>query len=137
MTFVLLVVGLLATAAGFVTLGFGISIHAFSLGNTLIVAGTVAVAAGLILIALAAVLGQLRRIVEALNARPASRSGHAAESVVESLSPPTARLTPAAAPMPPMPPKMPEPPRPPRMFEAEPPHLPEPHFPVAAPAASE
>ena len=66
MTIVLLVVGLLATAAGFVTIGFGIPINAFSLGNTLIIAGTIAVATGLILIGLAAVLGQLRRIAEAL-----------------------------------------------------------------------
>jgi hypothetical protein len=138
MTFVLLVVGLLATAAGFVTLGFGISIHAFSLGNTLIVAGTIAVASGLILIGLAAVLGQLRRIAEALNARAMSRGSRADESV-ESLLPQTARLTPAAAPQPPMPPKMPLPPKPPEMHEMEPamPRPPEPRFPAAPPPPSE
>jgi hypothetical protein len=77
MSLVLLAVGLLVTAAGFVTIGFGIPINAFSLGNTLIVAGTIAVSAGLILIGIAAVLGQLRRIAEALRGR-----GLAAESVV-------------------------------------------------------
>ena len=49
MAIVLLAVGLLVTAAGFITIGFGIPINAFSLGNTLIVAGTIAVATGLIL----------------------------------------------------------------------------------------
>jgi hypothetical protein len=70
MTIVLLAVGLLATAAGFVTIGFGIPINAFSLGNTLILAGTIAVACGLILIGLSVAIGQLKRIVEALKAQP-------------------------------------------------------------------
>jgi hypothetical protein len=139
MTLVLLVVGLLATAAGFVTIGFGIPINAFSLGNTLILAGTLSVATGLILIGLAAVLGQLRRIGEALNARAGSYGGRAAESV-EPILPQTARLTPvapqAAMPQPPMPPKMPAPPKPPEMHDPEPqplpPHFAEPRFPAAA-----
>ena len=48
MSVVLFVIGLLVTAAGFVTIGFGIPINAFSLGNTLIISGTVAVCGGLI-----------------------------------------------------------------------------------------
>ena len=64
MTLVLMAVGLLVTAAGLLTIGFGIPINAFSLGNTLIISGTIAAAGGLILIGLAAVLGQLRRIAE-------------------------------------------------------------------------
>ena len=43
MTLVLMAVGLLVAAAGLVTIGFGIPINAFSLGNTLIVSGTIAV----------------------------------------------------------------------------------------------
>ena len=39
MTIVLMAVGLLVAAAGFVAIGFGIPINAFSLGNTLILAG--------------------------------------------------------------------------------------------------
>ena len=70
MAIFLLVIGLLATAAGFVMIGFGIPINAFSLGNTLIISGTIAVASGLILIGLAFILGQLKRIVEALRSQP-------------------------------------------------------------------
>jgi hypothetical protein len=97
MTIVLLAVGLLATAAGFVTIGFGIPINAFSLGNTLIISGTIAVAAGLVLTGIAIAVGQLKRIAEALRAR----GGRPAESV-ETMVPPTARMTPAAAPEPPL-----------------------------------
>ena len=50
MTVVLLIVGLLATAGGFVAIGFGIPNYAFGLGNTLIIAGSVSSATGLILI---------------------------------------------------------------------------------------
>ena len=49
MSFLLLVVGLIVAAIGLVTIGFGIPINAFSLGNTLIISGTIAVACGLIL----------------------------------------------------------------------------------------
>jgi hypothetical protein len=120
MAIVLLIVGLLATAAGLVMIGFGIPINAFSLGNTLIVAGTVGLSAGLVLIGLASVIGQLRRIAEALGTRPLSRSGRPAESV-ETMVPPTARMTPA--PPAPVPPRMPVSPRPPEMRE---PAMPEP-----------
>ena len=142
MAIVLLIVGLLATAAGLVMIGFGIPINAFSLGNTLIIAGTVALSAGLVLIGLASVLGQLRRIAEALSARPLSRSGRPAETV-ETMVPPTARMTPA--PPAPVPSRMPMPPRPPEAREAampEPvqheshvlePRQPRPRIPAAAP----
>lgn len=134
MSIVLFLVGLLATAAGFVTIGFGIPINAFSLGNTLIIAGTVAVAAGLILIGIAAAVGQLRRLTEALAAQPWMRPGRVPESV-EALVPPTMRMTPAAAPSP-TPSQMPPPPRPPETYEPPPaePRQPAPGF---APASSE
>ena len=129
MTIVLLAVGLLATAAGFVTIGFGIPINAFSLGNTLIISGTIAVAAGLILIGIAIAVGQLKRIAEALRAR----GGRPAESV-ETMVPPTARMTPAAAETPlspsaPLPHMAPEPP----LDLYQPPlRAPEPRFPATA-----
>jgi hypothetical protein len=119
MAIVLLMVGLLATAAGFVTIGFGIPINAFSLGNTLIVAGTIAVAGGLVLIGLAAVIGQLRRIAEALQGRAPLRAGRGAETV-ETLAPGSMRMPPVAAPSP-LPGRMPMPPRPPEMPEPPPP----------------
>jgi hypothetical protein len=128
MSILLLVVGLLATAAGFVAIGFGIPNNAFSLGNTLIVAGTVAVAAGLILIGLAAVVGHLRRITDALKAQALPRPGRLPESV-EPLVPPSVHMAPAAAPSP-VPTRMPPPPKPPEMREAPPPdrRQPEPGF---------
>jgi len=57
--------GLVIAAAGFVAIGFGIPINAFSLGNTLIMAGTTAVVGGFVLIGLAAVVRQLKRIADA------------------------------------------------------------------------
>ena len=128
MTIVLLIVGLLATAAGFVTIGFGIPINAFSLGNTLIIAGTISVATGLILIGLAAALGQLRRIAADLNPRPAARANRTGESV-EPLMPPSARLAPSPAPM-----RVPTPPKPPEGHAppAPEPSMPEPLFPATA-----
>jgi hypothetical protein len=91
MTIVLLAVGLLATAAGFVTIGFGIPINAFSLGNTLIIAGTIAVAGGLILVGLAIAIGQLRKIAETLVAQPRAARAESAEAL------PIPRMTMAAA----------------------------------------
>jgi hypothetical protein len=125
MAIVLLVVGLLVTATGFITIGFGIPINAFSLGNTLIVAGTVAVATGLILIGLAAAIGQLRRIAEALNAsglpRPSARTADSTGTA------PTVKAAPAATPAPARPSEAPEP-SPPE------PRLPEPRSPASAAA---
>ncbi len=110
---VLFAVGLLVAAAGFVTIGFGIPINAFSLGNTLIIAGSVGVVGGLALIGLAAAVRQLSRIAEALHhGRAAARLAPAPEAS-DSLVPPTAAR--AAAPVPPrpvVPPKPAEMPRP-------------------------
>jgi hypothetical protein len=75
MHLVLLLIGLLATLAGLAAIGFGIPINEFSLGNTLIIAGTMALSAGLILIGLAAALRQLRRIEAALASRPLPLAG--------------------------------------------------------------
>jgi hypothetical protein len=118
MAIVLLAVGLLVLAAGFITIGFGIPINAFSLGNTLIVAGTIAVATGLILIGLAAAIGQLRRIVEALNTRAVVRAPAKAAEAAEPTASATIKATPAVAP--------------PRPVEAPEPSPPEPRVPPAA-----
>ena len=83
MTLVLMAVGLLVTAAGLLTIGFGIPINAFSLGNTLIISGTVASVGGLILIGLAAVLAQLRRIGEGLRGKAPVRAADMREAEEE------------------------------------------------------
>ena len=63
--------GLLITAGGIVTIGLGIPIKAFNLGNTLILSGTVAVVGGFIVIGLAAQIRQLNRLAEMIT--PAGR----------------------------------------------------------------
>jgi hypothetical protein len=73
MSVILFILGILVTGAGIVTIGFGIPINEFNLGNTLIVAGTTAAAAGLILIGLAAAVDQLSQIAKALLPRAAAR----------------------------------------------------------------
>jgi hypothetical protein len=69
----LFILGFLVTLAGIVTIGFGIPINEFNLGNTMIVAGTTAAAAGLILIGLAAAVDQLTQIAKALRPRAGAR----------------------------------------------------------------
>ncbi len=138
----LLFIGVVLAAAGLVTIGFGIPINAFSLGNTLIMAGTTAVTGGFVLIGLAAAVRQLTRIADIL--RSGARAPRMSETG-DAAVPPTARLTPAPqrpparAPEPvPMPdpvpmPRAPEPPmaRPPEPAMPRPPEprlSPEPRF---------
>jgi hypothetical protein len=73
MSVILFILGILLTGAGIVTIGFGIPINEFNLGNTMIVAGTTAAAAGLILIGLAAAVDQLSQIAKALRPRAGAR----------------------------------------------------------------
>jgi hypothetical protein len=124
MSFILLVVGILATAVGVITVGFGIPINEFSLGNTLIIAGTTALMGGLIVIGLALALRQLGQLAALLNARPvtlpsAAPAPHAADTAELPAVPRS-----VAAPRPSAPtPARAEPPRPPRAaprFEPEP-----------------
>jgi hypothetical protein len=128
-------VGLMVTAAGLLTVGFGIPINAFSLGNTLIISGTVATASGLILIGLAAVHSQLRRIAEAVRSKTPVRAVEKTEAVM-----PAPRVSPEPAPIqPPLPePVAAEPPRAPEPRAPEPPPYapPEPRFPATASEAS-
>jgi hypothetical protein len=75
----LLSIGVIATAIGMFTIGFGIPINEFSFGNTLIIAGTVSVTGGLILIGIAAAVRELRRIAAAVGGRPPIRRSEPAD----------------------------------------------------------
>jgi hypothetical protein len=121
MVMVLYVIGVLVTAIGFVAIGFGIPINAFSFGETLIVAGTTAAVGGLLLIGLGAGVAELKRIAEGARSRPA----RPAEAVEAALAPPQASRIPPRAPAPPRPMEaaMPRPPEPPPMAE--------PRFPIS------
>jgi hypothetical protein len=65
----LLAIGVIATAIGMFTIGFGIPINEFSFGNTLIIAGTICVIGGLVLIGIAAAVRELRRTADAVGGR--------------------------------------------------------------------
>lgn len=62
MVVVLLLAGIGLLLAGLVAIGFGIQINEFSLGNTLIVAGTVAACAGMLLLGLWTAVRELKNI---------------------------------------------------------------------------
>jgi hypothetical protein len=62
MMIVLLGAGIGVVVAGLVAIGFGIEVREFSLGSTLILAGTVAVCTGLIMLSLSAAVRELRAI---------------------------------------------------------------------------
>jgi hypothetical protein len=66
----LLVAGIVVIAAGLLAIVLGIPVKEFSLGNTLILAGTVAASAGAILIGLARVVRELQNIVRLATPRP-------------------------------------------------------------------
>src|SRR5579872_5119736 len=97
MSLVLLILGILATGAGIVLIGFGIPINEFNLGGTMIIAGTIATAAGLILVGLAAAVEQLVQITKAVRspsgrtALPAQREQRE-QSVSGAIRPPTPQL---------------------------------------------
>ena len=117
MSFVLMVIGGLATAIGAIMVGFGIPINEFSLGNTLIIAGTTALMGGLIVIGLALALRQLGNLAEAMAARlgmPAS--GRLPAEAIEPSPSPRAAASRMPTPVParpeipqPRPPRAPEP----------------------------
>jgi hypothetical protein len=73
MSVLVLVLGLLVFAAGVAAVGFGFAIKEFSLGSTLVIAGTTALVGGLVMIAAAAAIRELRRLGAALAARPMPR----------------------------------------------------------------
>lgn len=100
MSFVLLVIGLLAAAIGVIMVGFGIPINEFSLGNTLIIAGTTALMGGLIVIGLALALRQLINLTEALSARPSGAVSLPGLPPVEPTEPAAPRTVSPRMPMP-------------------------------------
>ena len=106
MSFVLMLIGIGATALGAILIGFGIPINEFSLGNTLILAGTVTTAGGVIIFALSRVVAQLSRIAEHLASRPLAAAGNAGADYDPSRSPMAPR---PRADMPPPAPRPPEP----------------------------
>ena len=67
-------VGAIAVVVGVVMVGFGIPVHEFSFGNTLIGAGSTVAVGGLIVIGLGVVVAQLQRIHEALATRAPIKS---------------------------------------------------------------
>lgn len=97
MSFVLMIVGILAIALGAILIGFGIPINEFSLGNTLILAGTVTAMGGLVTFAVSRAVSQLSRIADLLSTRPVAAPG--------------AGLTPAQVPAPVVPPPAPRAPQ--------------------------
>jgi hypothetical protein len=72
MSVILLILGILTAATGVAAVGFGIPINEFSLGTTLIVAGTTALTGGLILIGLSAVVNELGHFADAVRRMTAS-----------------------------------------------------------------
>jgi hypothetical protein len=101
MSFVLMLIGLLATGLGAILIGFGIPINEFSLGNTLILAGTVVAAGGLVIFAISRAVAQLSRIADILNSRPLASTFVAAPEPHDPSHPDlVARAVPRAAPAP-------------------------------------
>jgi hypothetical protein len=79
--------GIVLAAAGVAAIGFGIPINEFTLGTTLVLAGTTGLAGGLVLIGLAAVVAELGRITDALKTRPLARPAARPPEVVEPVVP--------------------------------------------------
>src|SRR5262245_1566203 len=67
----LLALSVISTAIGVFAIGFGIPYYAFDFGNTLFVCGAIAVVGGMVTFGLAVAVRQLRRIADAITARPA------------------------------------------------------------------
>jgi len=104
MSVVLLILGFVLAVAGTAMIGFGIPINEFTLGTTLILAGTTALSGGLVLIGLSAVVTELGRLAEGLRARtraPAAAPEPAAPGATAmaypASAPPPSRPAPAGA----------------------------------------
>jgi hypothetical protein len=87
MSVILSLLGIVLAAAGVAAIGFGIPINEFTLGTTLVLAGTTGLAGGLVLIGLAAVVAELGRITEALKTRPVARPAARPPAAVEPVVP--------------------------------------------------
>src|SRR5215831_6388141 len=102
MSVVLLILGVVVTAAGIAAFGFAIPLNDFTLSTTLIITGTIAVVGGFILVGLSAVITELGRVAEGLKNRavtPRSNSAtkQGAESQEPALQPVIASVAPPAA----------------------------------------
>jgi hypothetical protein len=87
MSVILSLLGVLIAAAGLAAIGFGIPINEFTLGTTLLVTGATALTGGLILIGLAAVVGELGRLADALKTRAVARPAARAAEMPEPMAP--------------------------------------------------
>jgi hypothetical protein len=67
----LLIAGILSVLAGLLAVVYGVSVQAFSLGNTMIVVGATATCTGMLLIGLWVVVGELKTIARRLAPRTA------------------------------------------------------------------
>jgi hypothetical protein len=81
MSVLLNVVGAIAAVIGMGMFLYGIPVHEFSFGNTLIVAGITATVGGLIVIAIGVAVAQLQKIAELLAVRPAVKTSRPLEMV--------------------------------------------------------
>src|SRR5665213_995263 len=79
MSLLLYVVGAISVMLGMGMFVFGIPVHEFSFGNTLIVAGTTAAVGGLIVIAIGVAVAQLQKVAELLAVRPAVKTSRPLE----------------------------------------------------------
>lgn len=73
MFLVLSIVGTLAVLAGLAAAGFGFAIKEFSFGNALLIAGSAAIVGGLVALAAAAIVRELRKLIQVLTPRPGPR----------------------------------------------------------------
>lgn len=80
MPVLLLLLGLVTTAAGLVLAASGVTIHDGGLNSEFLIPGTIAAVGGLLLIGMAPVVGELRRIRGALAAQPTQHPVRAAEA---------------------------------------------------------
>ncbi len=117
----LLALSVISAAIGIFAVGFGIPIHDFGLGNTLIISGSVAIVGGIVTFGLAVAVRQLRRIADSMGPRPVAAPRR--QPVLDSAEgAPVPRRTPGT-PYPPRP-DMREPRPEPRPAPAAPPPIP-------------
>src|SRR5438105_4569366 len=115
MAAILLVLGILAAAAGGIALGFGIRFNGSSTGDLLLGTGVPALIGGLILVALAEAVNQLTGIAETLRARPSLRPVAKPGEITDVAVAVTASAPVAPAPPRPAAPKIPLPIKPDRV----------------------
>jgi hypothetical protein len=98
---ILLGLGIASVLAGAGMLGFGISNNEFGIGNALIGAGTTAVVGGLVMIGIAVAVGQLARIVNALDMQATGQAMRSNVPAAAAAGParPQDRVEPAAIPV--------------------------------------